>query len=137
MIPRSGDAQYLEIIDEIFIPVINQFEPDFILVSAGFDPHFSEPLTQLSLSIQGFAQIIKKVKEEALKLCNGKIVILLEGGYNLDAISRGILTEISVLGDLNIELFDDNIPPSEEIVEEYNKKMITNIKEVFSPYWNF
>ena len=136
MVPRAGDAQYLEVIEEIFIPVLNQFKPDIILISAGFDTHFSDPITQLNLTTQGYGKIIKKVKEASKNVCNGRIVIFLEGGYDLKAISQGILTEISVLGDLGIELMDDP-PKIEEGVDEYNKKMIEKIKEVFNPYWSF
>ena len=136
MVPRAGDAQFLKGIDELFIPIINQFKPDIVLVSAGFDTHFSDPITQLNITIPGYGEIIKKVKEGVKKVCDGKIVILLEGGYDLKSLSRGILTEISVLGELGIEFIDDT-PKIEEGIVEYNNKMIDKIKEVFSPYWNF
>jgi len=136
MVPRSGDTQYLEILDELFTPIINQFKPDILLISAGFDTHFSDPLTQLNLTTQGYAQIIKKAKIEATKMCNGRIVIFLEGGYDLKAISQGILSEIAVLGDLNIE-FPEKAPKTEPGVEEYNRKMISKLEEILSPYWKF
>lgn len=132
----SGDAQYLAIMDEIFFPVVRQFKPDFILVSAGFDAHFSDPLTDLNLTVQGFGNIIAKAKQAANELCNGRIVILLEGGYNLSAISRGILQEVSVLSDLGIEL-KDNPPKIDTDTQKYNQKLITQIKEIFGPYWKF
>lgn len=136
MVPRAGDAQYLEVIDELFIPIINQFKPDIVLVSAGFDTHFSDPITQLNITIQGYGEIVKKIKEEAKKVCDGKIVIMLEGGYDLKALSQGILTEISVLGDLGIEFIEDN-PKIEEAIADYNRKMIDKLKEVLGAYWKF
>jgi len=136
MVPGSGDSQYLEILDELFVPIVNQFKPDFILISAGFDTHFSDPLTQLNLTTQGYAQIIKKVKDEAIKLCDGKIVIFLEGGYDLKAISQGIVSEVAVLGEIDIKI-TENAPKIESGVKEYNKKMILRLKEILSPYWKF
>ncbi|MFX1295566.1 MAG: histone deacetylase, partial [Promethearchaeota archaeon] len=132
----SGDSQYLKVLDEIFFPVVRQFKPDIILVSAGFDAHFSDPLTDLNLTVQGFGNIIRKVKLAAEEICDGQLIILLEGGYNLSAVSRGILQEISILADLRFELKD--IPPKiDSETEEYGKKMISQIKEIFSPYWKF
>ncbi len=136
MKPGSGDAQYLAVMDEIFFPVVRQFKPDIILVSAGFDGHFSDPITDLRLTTQGFGSIIRKAKSAAEEICQGRMVIVLEGGYNLSAVSRGILQEISVLADLGIELKDDPPKIDSETVE-YGKELISQIKDLFSPYWTF
>jgi acetoin utilization deacetylase AcuC-like enzyme len=136
MTKGSGDTQYLAVMDEIFFPVVRQFKPDIILISAGFDAHFSDPLTDLNLTVQGFGNFIRKAKVAAEELCNGRLIILLEGGYNLSAVSRGILQEISVLSDLGIEL-KDNPPKIDSEVEHYGKKLISQIKEIFGSYWKF
>ena len=136
MMRGSGDPQYLAVMNEIFDPIVKQFKPDIILVSAGFDAHFSDPLTDLNLTVQGFGNIIRKAKSAAEKICNGRIIILLEGGYNLSAVSRGILQEISVLANLEIEL-EDPPPKIDPETEQYGKKLIAQIKELFSPYWKF
>ncbi|NVM53122.1 MAG: histone deacetylase [Candidatus Helarchaeota archaeon] len=134
MIPGSGDAQYLAVMDEIFFPVVKQFNPDIILISAGFDAHFSDPLTDLNLTTQGFGNIIQKTKIAAEEVCNGRIIILLEGGYNLSAISRGILQEISVLAELGIDL-KENPPKINSEIKNYEKKLISQIKDMFGAYW--
>ncbi|MHA1321881.1 MAG: histone deacetylase family protein [Candidatus Helarchaeota archaeon] len=136
MMRGAGDPQYLTVMDEIFLPVVEQFKPDILLVSAGFDAHFSDPLTDLNLTVQGFGKIIRKAKMAAQKHCKGRVIILLEGGYNLSAISRGILEEISVLADLKIEL-QDKEPKLDAELEQFGKKLIEQIKDLFSPYWNF
>lgn len=134
MVPGSGDAQYLAVMDEIFYPVVQQFKPDIILISAGFDAHYSDPLTDLKLTVQGFGKIIRKAKDAAIKLCNGRVIILLEGGYDLSAVSRGILQEISVLADLGIEL-EDPSPIIDSETTQYGKKLISQIKDLFGSYW--
>lgn len=136
MMRGAGDAQYLAVMDEIFFPVVRQFKPDIILVSAGFDAHFSDPLTDLNLTTQGFGNIIGKAKTAAEEICKGRIIILLEGGYNLYAISRGILQEISILADLGIEL-KDNPPKIDSDTERFGKKLIAQLKDAFGGYWNF
>jgi acetoin utilization deacetylase AcuC-like enzyme len=136
MMRGSGDAQYLAVMDEIFFPVANQFKPDIILVSAGFDAHFSDPLTDLNLTVPGFGKIIQKAKNAANKLCDGRMIILLEGGYDLSAISRGILQEISVLADLGIN-FTESGPKLDPEIEKYGDKLIKQIKDTFSPFWQF
>ncbi len=136
MMPGSGDPQYLAVMDEIFLPVVQQFKPNIILVSAGFDGHFSDPIAELKLTTQGFGQIIQRAKTAANQFCDGRIIILLEGGYNLAAVSRGILQEVSVLANLGIELKD--IPPKiDSEVESFGRKLIAQIKDLFSPYWKF
>jgi len=136
MIPGCGDPQYLAVMDEIFFPIVRQFKPDIILVSAGFDAHFTDPIAELKLTTQGFGEIIKKAKTAAEELCNGRIIILLEGGYNLSAVSRGILQEISVLANLGVEL-KENPPKIDSEVEVFGKKLISQIKDLFSSYWEF
>ncbi len=136
MMRGSGDAEYLAVMDEIFSPVVKQFKPDIILASAGFDAHFSDPLTDLNLTVQGFGKIIEKTKQAAEEVCNGRFIILLEGGYNLSAISRGILQEVSVLANLGIDL-SETPPRSDPENKKFGKKLITQIKELFGSYWDF
>ena len=136
MMPGSGDAQYLAVLDEIFAPVVRQFNPDIILVSAGFDAHYSDPLTDLNLTTQGFGNIIKKAKTAAEEVCDGRIIILLEGGYNLSAISRGILQEVSVLAELGINM-KDTTPRIDLEIKKFEKKLISQIKDLFGVYWKF
>jgi acetoin utilization deacetylase AcuC-like enzyme len=136
MMPGSGDPQYLAVMDEIFLPVVQQFKPNIILVSAGFDGHFSDPIAELKLTTQGFGQIIQRAKTAANQFCDGRIIILLEGGYNLSAVSRGVLQEVSVLANLGIELKDPP-PKIDSEAESFSRKLIGQIKDLFSPYWKF
>jgi len=82
-----GDIEALRAYREVCAPAIRRFAPQFILVSAGFDAHFADPLAHLLFSARGYYEIGTLLKELADELCAGRIVYALEGGYDLEAIS--------------------------------------------------
>ncbi len=69
---------------------VEKFAPDLIILSAGFDAYKDDPLAHMSLEIEDFAALMAEAKGWAAKGCNGKIVAILEGGYNLDGLARGV-----------------------------------------------
>jgi len=85
-----GDNEYVKIFFEILGPVIDQFNPEFILVSAGFDTYSGDPLGGMNVTPKGFAQLTRYLKEKAEKYCNGRIIYILEGGYDLDGLSLSV-----------------------------------------------
>ena len=85
----AGDECFAQITERIIKPCIESFRPDILLVSAGFDAHWNDPLTSLGVSSAGFFQISKRLVEVAGEHCNGKIVFVLEGGYNPINVSNG------------------------------------------------
>ncbi|PMR81078.1 histone deacetylase [Halomonas urumqiensis] len=91
----AGDAAYLKAFREILVPATAWFQPDLILVSAGFDPHAHD--LALNVSYEGFAAMTSILQALARQYCNGKLVFVLEGGYNLISLSRGVRTVLQVL----------------------------------------
>ncbi len=90
-IPKGyGDAEYASIFESLLVPVAEQFAPELILVSAGFDTHKDDPMGGMQMTAQGFAGMTASIKKIADKACNGKIVMSLEGGYNYHALSESI-----------------------------------------------
>ncbi|NOH01657.1 MAG: histone deacetylase [Chloroflexi bacterium] len=85
----AGDATLARIADEIFQPMVEAFRPEMLLVSAGFDAHWNDPITSLGLSTQGFFDISRKLVGLAEEYCNGKIVFVLEGGYDPENVANG------------------------------------------------
>ena len=85
----AGDACFEQISEKIIAPHIRSFRPEMILVSAGFDSHWDDPLTSLGLSSAGFYAISKHLVELAGEICKGKIVFVLEGGYNPHNVLNG------------------------------------------------
>ena len=65
---------------------LKEFKPEFILISAGFDGHIADPLAQLKLSTEDYYEITKRILETSKKFSNGKVVSILEGGYDLQAL---------------------------------------------------
>jgi acetoin utilization deacetylase AcuC-like enzyme len=92
-----GDGEYRRVGAEILTPVLRRFQPELILASAGFDGHFSDPLAGMSLSVAGFGEIVATVKALAEELCEGRLVLTLEGGYDLTALPWGVRTVFEVL----------------------------------------
>lgn len=92
-----GDEDYVRIFTEILGPVMDQYRPEFIIVSAGFDAYHVDPLGGMLLTAEGFARLTGFVMNLARKHCGGKIVFALEGGYNtaeIGNILRAVVEEI-------------------------------------------
>jgi histone deacetylase 6 len=94
-----GDAEYLAAFDRVLLPIAREFEPDLVLVSCGFDAAAGDLLGGMTLSAAGYAAMTERV----CSLADGRVVLALEGGYNLDAISaaavactRALLGEVSL-----------------------------------------
>lgn len=95
--PHVGDAGYAQIVQELIWPKAALFKPDLILVSAGFDAHWQDPLAAAGLSLTGYAQVMRQLIELAAELCHGRILFVLEGGYQQSALTYGILNMIYLL----------------------------------------
>ena len=89
--PGVGDAGYAQVFTELVWPLAERFRPDLILVSAGYDAHWSDPLAQMNLSLTGYAWLGQELVRLAGQLCGGRIVFTLEGGYQLDVLACGVL----------------------------------------------
>jgi acetoin utilization deacetylase AcuC-like enzyme len=93
----SGDAAFQAIMDELILPLLDRKKPEMILVSYGFDPHWMDPLGQLRMTAGGYAHLISKLCTWADGHCNGKIGLVLEGGYDLTAANACSLAVVSAL----------------------------------------
>ena len=85
-----GDEALLAAYREVCAPAVKRFRPQFILVSAGFDAHFADPLAQLRVSTAGYYEIATLLRELADELCEGRIVFALEGGYDHTALGWSV-----------------------------------------------
>ena len=88
---QVGDAGYAQVFAELVWPLAERFRPDLILVSAGYDAHWSDPLAQMNLSLTGYAWLQQELVRMAEQLCDGRILFTLEGGYQLDVLAYGVL----------------------------------------------
>jgi acetoin utilization deacetylase AcuC-like enzyme len=95
-----GDAGFARIFDEVLIPLAERYRPQLILVSAGYDAHWTDPLAGLALSLAGYWRMATEVVALAGRLCAGRVVVALEGGYNLDLLGLAVAdTCRALLGD--------------------------------------
>lgn len=93
----SGDDEYRQVFEQIIVPATRRFHPELILVSAGYDLHWKDRLAMMEVSTTGFAEMVQTIKELADELCGGKIVVTLEGGYNLKALATSVKATFDVL----------------------------------------
>jgi len=105
-----GDAGYGRIIQELIWPLAERFDPDLMLVSAGYDGHWDDPLAHMRLSVSGYAALQRALVDMAQALCGGRIVFTLEGGYHLDALAYGVLNAFYAL--MGQETVVDPLGPS-------------------------
>jgi acetoin utilization deacetylase AcuC-like enzyme len=70
-------------------PAIRRFEPEALLISLGFDAHWRDPLASIQLSLNGYAELLAGLADIADSLCRGRIVFVLEGGYDLEVLAKG------------------------------------------------
>jgi acetoin utilization deacetylase AcuC-like enzyme len=92
-----GDEEYLRAFNEVLVPVARRFQPQLVLVSAGFDAHWADQLAMMRVTITGFVQMAMILKELAAELCQGRLVFTLEGGYNLRVVASSIKAVFDVL----------------------------------------
>ena len=99
MQPGGGDDEYLDVLKTRVIPRLDEFRPEILLFSAGFDAHRDDPLAQMEVSDEGFEQITRELIAVANNHCDGRIVSLLEGGYNLNALGRSVVRHLQALNE--------------------------------------
>ena len=103
----QGDGDYLQIFERVLKPIALQLNPQLILVSAGFDIYFKDPLGAMNVTPNGFALLTRLLLDIANKTCGGKILFALEGGYHLDGLRESVQ---SVL----MELKGESLLPKEK-----------------------
>ena len=107
--PGSGDRAFHTVMDEAVLPLLERYHPEILLISYGFDTHWSDPLGYLLLSAGGYAGLIDKLRQFAQAYCNGKIALILEGGYDLNAAA---ICTVGVANALQGKPWVDSLGPS-------------------------
>ena len=106
----GGDAVYRQVFDELFFLPIQEFHPELILVSAGFDAHERDPLGGMAVTEQGFADLTTRVLRYAEQAGHHRVVALLEGGYDPDALGRCVVTVLQTLDGAVSDGYDGSRP---------------------------
>jgi len=124
--PGCGDPEYLEAFDRVLLPIARRFEPELVLVSAGFDAAEGDPLGSMRLSPEGYARMTSRLRG----LAAGRVVLALEGGYNLSAIARSAEACLRVLLD---EDPIENDPGGRASLEA--SRVLDAVRNAQRPFW--
>lgn len=124
-----GDAEYADVFESIVVPVAELYEPEFILVSAGFDPHARDPLGGMNVTEAGFAGMARSLLEVAARWSQGRCVAVLEGGYDLTAIRDSSAAVLAQLMGSGIEIPPAAGPPSRAT------PVIEAVRRKYRDYW--
>ena len=126
-----GDAEYVRAFDEVVVPVLRQFRPEFVLLSAGFDTDYRDPLGGMSVTPAGFAAMARACVAVANEVSDGRIVAVLEGGYDLDAIVQGVDATLGAMR---------GVGAAERLASgdaRHVESVIERVRAVQAPYWRF
>lgn len=122
----NGDKAASKILDEVFIPIAKQFNPDIIIMSIGYDSHHLDPLGGLKFTANFYGEMIARYQE-----IQPKIVCTLEGGYNLNWIGKCFLSQLGQMIGKKVE-FNDSSEESADV-----SKLLENLKNELKNYWEF
>ena len=95
--PRDGGPAFRAAWSDIILPALERFAPELLIISAGFDGHLADPMAQLRLETRDFAWITEQLVTVAGKHCQGRVVSVLEGGYDLDALAASAAVHVRAL----------------------------------------
>ncbi len=130
----TDDAIYQRAFDQIVVPMANQYMPEFIMVSAGFDGHYTDPVGDLSLSMKTYDEIFAKIVALADQLCEGKLVATLEGGYSLDFLGKMVASAVARMAHVFYKVGDKRSNSHPRTVRKADE-IIKNVKRIQSSYW--
>jgi len=126
LIAGWGDVMVARIFDDLLTPIARRFKPQLILVSAGYDPHWTDRLGSMTVSDLGFFNLTRKLVALSDELCAGRLVLTLEGGYGLEGLAYGVVaTFAALLGD---ESFVDPVGPSPRAERPADEKYLDQLR---------
>ena len=97
--PGAEDADYLRVVDLRVVPELEEYQPQVLMISAGFDAHYAETLAepQIRLTEEGYELLTRSLMAVAARHCQGRVISLLEGGYNLRSLGRSVVRHIMAM----------------------------------------
>jgi acetoin utilization deacetylase AcuC-like enzyme len=131
----ANDRIYLKAVNEIAIPIIRQYKPQFMLVSAGLDGHYTDPVANLSLSALCYEKVYWKIIELASQICDGRLVFVLEGGYSLKFVGKLAALAIARMSGSNYTV-DDRVVAASMRVKRQGERVLKEAKKIQESFWN-
>jgi acetoin utilization deacetylase AcuC-like enzyme len=134
--PRSGEDVYLTAFDQVILPIARQYDPQLVLISAGYDGHYSDPLCSMNLSASTYSEMAIRLKGLAEETCGGKMLASLEGGYDLLGIAASMTNTIAVLADEDIRVQEPEGPSMGAPSTGRGMEIVEATKEALSSHWS-
>jgi len=136
--PGTGDESYMKVLEEVVAPLAREFKPQFIISNGGSDPHFMDMLGSLMITAKGFHSITSFITSLADELCGGRYVLLIGSGYNPSVLPLSWLALMMGAMRLPPEGLEEPRSPPEEPsrIRKEVEKVIKELKETLSPYWD-
>jgi acetoin utilization protein AcuC len=140
LLPRTSDMAYKHVLENIFVPLAQEYQPEMIMMVDGSDPHFTDRITQMGLTLEGIRMIADMVRETADHVCGGKVIDFAGSGYsaNPKVVALGWLASIAGLSGIEFEP-EEPVPIPAGLGRDSRLKETQSItgvvKKYFSSYW--
>jgi acetoin utilization protein AcuC len=135
--PGTGDKTYLHALNEIFVPLAEEFKPEIIIANGGSDPHFADMLGNLSLTVQGFFDLSRLIKKTAENACDGRLVLIPGSGYNprvLPPCWYALIAGMTNMQEINIK--EQHTSPTEPLqCRRQVEKTIDELRRLLRKHW--
>ena len=131
----QGDADYLYVFRELLLPVAREYDPELILVSAGFDTHRNDPLAGMGMSGGAYGRLTAILQDLAEECCPGRLALTLEGGYDRAALTDGVAAVLSSLIRGRDGKRETGNEDQESGAEVETRRVAQELRRVLSPYW--
>ncbi|MBA2665223.1 MAG: histone deacetylase [Bradymonadaceae bacterium] len=128
LLAGMGDGDYAAVYEQVLIPIAEHYKPELVLVSAGFDAHYSDPLASMALTTAGFAHLCTVACQIADRHANGRIALCLEGGYDTATLTGCVRACIDVLSDAYVSAIET--APSDA-----TRSAIEHVRRLFADFW--
>jgi len=130
----AGDAAFVKIFRKVLQPVALEFKPELVLLSAGFDTHFQDPLGGMRVTPEGFAAMARILLNIAETCCQGRFVAVLEGGYHVVGLTRSVKAVLEEMLD-ETHVSEERLSHFEKEADEETEQLINKVISRIRPYW--
>jgi acetoin utilization deacetylase AcuC-like enzyme len=130
----AGDAAFVKIFRKVLQPVALEFKPELVLLSAGFDTHFQDPLGGMRVTPEGFAAMARILLNIAETCCQGRFVAVLEGGYHVVGLTRSVKAVLEEMLD-ETHVSEERLSQFEKEADEETEQLINKVISRIRPYW--
>ncbi|MGE5704101.1 MAG: class II histone deacetylase [Clostridia bacterium] len=130
----TGNDGYMHALKRLVIPILEEYQPELLLISAGQDPNGMDPLSRMMVMRPGFRDMARALREVAERVCDGRLVVLQEGGYSLPYLPIATLGVVEGLMDVQVDFNDPHYIPNRPVTDELIRA-VQQCERAFAPFW--